>query len=36
MTIGNFFLALAVWFVISCLAAPLLGRLFASTNIREH
>lgn len=36
MTIGTFFIGLAVWFAISCLAAPLIGRVLACTNVREH
>lgn len=36
MTVGTFFLGLAVWFLVSCLAAPFLGRLFATNNIGEH
>lgn len=36
MTVGTFFIGLAVWFLVSCLAAPLIGCVLATTNIGEH
>jgi len=33
MTVGTFFLGLAVWFVVSCVVGPLLGRLLSFTQL---